>query len=213
MKHHIIERNDFLSDDIQEYFNTYYLGYQNPGNPDFLNELKNTFNKKSRIELEKFMEPIHDRFVEDIPQIIQKHQFKECVLVGVPRAKKHKTYTENQLLFIESIKNSISAIDEKVPSCNVLDGSEWIKRMSNTKTTHLPDEVKDYNNDGDSPYPGITKNTCECNPSLKGKDIILIDDIYTKTVNVDEDCIQALLDWGAKSVVFYSIARTKYKGF
>ena len=210
MEHHIIERNKFLSDDIQAYFNTYYVGYKILGNPDFLNELKNTYDNKSRIKLEESMKLVHDRLVEDIPQIIQKHQFKECVLVGVPRAKAKKTYTENQLLFIEAIKNSISAIDEKVPSCNLLDGSEWIERMSNTKTTHLH---KEKDNDGDLPYPGITKNTCVCNPSPKGKDIILIDDIYTKTVNVDEDCIQALLDWGAKSVVFYSIARTKYKGF
>lgn len=209
MEHHIIKRNAFLSDDIQAYFNTYYLGYEKPGNPDFLNELKNTYNNKSRIVLEKSMEPVHDRFVEDIPQIIQKHQFKECVLVGVPRAKKHRTYSENQLLFNRAIKNSIPAIDEKVPSCNLLDGSEWIERMSNTKTTHLRKESEYFDNDGDLPYPGITKDTCEYNTALKGKHIILIDDIYTKNVNVDEDCIQALLDWGAESVVFYSIAYTR----
>ncbi|WP_211296601.1 hypothetical protein [Neisseria iguanae] len=38
-----------------------------------------------------------------------------------------------------------------------------------------------------------------------------IDDIYTKTINVDEDCIQALLDCGAEKVILYTIARTKHK--
>jgi len=33
----------------------------------------------------------------------------------------------------------------------------------------------------------------------------LVDDLYTKGVNIDEDAIQALLDKGAKNVVFYSV--------
>ena len=44
-----------------------------------------------------------------------------------------------------------------------------------------------------------------------GKDILLIDDIYTKTVNIDEDAIQALLDNGARSVFFYAIGKTVSK--
>ena len=39
---------------------------------------------------------------------------------------------------------------------------------------------------------------------INSKNILLIDDIYTKFVNIDEDAIQALLDKGAKSVHFYS---------
>jgi predicted amidophosphoribosyltransferase len=46
---------------------------------------------------------------------------------------------------------------------------------------------------------------------LIGKDILLIDDIYTKTVNIDEDAIQALLSKGAKSVSFYAIGFTVSK--
>lgn len=37
----------------------------------------------------------------------------------------------------------------------------------------------------------------------------MIDDIYTETVNIDEDAIQALLDNGAQAVVFYAVAKTK----
>ena len=42
---------------------------------------------------------------------------------------------------------------------------------------------------------------------IKGKNILLIDDLYTKSININEDMIQALLDNGAKSVIFYSIGK------
>ncbi len=49
------------------------------------------------------------------------------------------------------------------------------------------------------PYKGITKDTCEINKSLIfGKDIVLVDDIYTEGVFVAEDCIQTLFDFGVK---------------
>ena len=37
---------------------------------------------------------------------------------------------------------------------------------------------------------------------------ILIDDLYTASVNIDEDAIQALFDNGARSVIFYSLGKT-----
>ena len=209
MEHHIIRRNNFLSTDIQAYFNTYYVGYQKPGNPDFLNVLKNTFNDTSLIELERAMNSVYERFVEDIPQVIQENHFNECVLVGVPRSKEHLMYSNNQLLFNETIKNSCNEISKKVTLCSLLDGSKGIIRVKNTKTTHIRKEISGFNNDGDLPYPGITNDTCCFSEWLKGKNIILIDDIYTPTVNIDEDCIQALLDFGAKRVVFYSIGYTR----
>ena len=43
--------------------------------------------------------------------------------------------------------------------------------------------------------------------------ILLIDDIYTKTVNVDEDCIQALYDAGAARVIFYAVAYTNRNAY
>jgi phosphoribosylpyrophosphate synthetase len=63
-------------------------------------------------------------------------------------------------------------------------------------------------NDGEKPYPGITKDTCKISDNVRGKDILLIDDLYTKTVNIDEDAIQALLNKGAKSIVFYAVGKT-----
>jgi len=45
---------------------------------------------------------------------------------------------------------------------------------------------------------------------VKGKVVILVDDIYTPKVNVDEDCAQALLDAGAKRVILYVIGYTQH---
>lgn len=64
-----------------------------------------------------------------------------------------------------------------------------------------------YGGNGDLPYPGITKNTCRIS-NVMGKEILLIDDLYTEGVNIDEDAIQALLENGAQSVIFYSLGKT-----
>ncbi|MCF6205161.1 MAG: hypothetical protein L3J59_16105 [Methylococcaceae bacterium] len=58
------------------------------------------------------------------------------------------------------------------------------------------------------PYKGITNDTCHISDNVRGRTIILIDDIYTGGVNIDEDAIQALLDKGARSVYFYAIGKT-----
>lgn len=43
MERFTIQKNDFLSHDCTGYFHLYYVGYGQPGNPDYLNTLKNTF--------------------------------------------------------------------------------------------------------------------------------------------------------------------------
>ena len=58
------------------------------------------------------------------------------------------------------------------------------------------------------PYPGITEKTCDVK-NVNRKDILLIDDLYTEGVNIDEDAIQTLLDNGATNVFFYSLGKTK----
>jgi predicted amidophosphoribosyltransferase len=43
---------------------------------------------------------------------------------------------------------------------------------------------------------------------VRGEHIILVDDIYTPGVNIDEDAIQALYNCGAAHVTFYAVAKT-----
>lgn len=99
------------------------------------------------------------------------------------------------------------AVSSAVNKLGLKNATEAIKRVKDTKTTH---NWRLENNTGNLPYVGITKDTCSVDiNSIKGKNIILIDDIYTEGVNVAEDCIKFLFDLGAKNVILYTIAKTR----
>ena len=131
----------------------------------------------------------------DLPEIhrIINRPLTVCV---VPRAKAN--YGQKQLQFKETIGIISSKLD------GFLDGTNYIIRHTDTKTTHRGE----HGGNGKMPYPNITKDTCTISDAVRDKDILLIDDLYTKTRNIDEDAIQALLDKGARSVVFYSVGKT-----
>lgn len=197
-----IERNNFLNTRIRGYFHQFYTGYRQPENPDFLNTLKNTFNTTPLQELISAQEKVRSILLEDIPDIIQEHNFDECLCISVPRAKSLQAYTNNQLMFKEAVKTVAENIE------NAIDGTDCIIRKTDTCTTHLRNSID--NNHGPLPYLGIIQDTCFINRTkIQGKNIILIDDIYTRTVNIDEDCIQALLNNGAREVIFYAIGFTR----
>jgi DNA processing protein len=121
--------------------------------------------------------------------------------VVVPRAKAETYYRPNQLLFREAVSHATNRLGK-----HYINGSHFIERRINTKTTHL----RYGGGDGSMPYPGITNETCYISNNVISKDILLIDDLYTKTINTDEDVIQSLLDKGARSVTFYSIGKTEH---
>lgn len=158
--------------------------------------LKNQFNEKSRNVLQKAIDNLQRILIGDLPKIMVESNKVICV---IPRAKVESNYQYNQLLF----KKVVSSIAKDL---NYIDGTDYILRHTDTCTTHLA--RSGYGGNGDMPYPGITKATCTISNEVKGKDILLIDDLYTKNVGIDEDAIQALFDHGAKSVTFYSIGKT-----
>jgi len=210
MHHFTISSNDYLRKDIQAFYHTDYVGHKKTENPNYINILKNTYNKCSTSDLTKLnraAEDLRDVLVEDLPQILQLLSLKTLTLCVVPRAKAETTYTPNQLFF----KSTISEVVKQLNGFS--DGTNYIIRHTNTKTTHLPPNTPNYNNDGVSPYPRITVETCNISSDVKDRDILLIDDVYTKKVNIDEDAIQALLDKGAHSVTFYAVGRTKEKTY
>ena len=211
MEKFIIGKNDYLSRDVEGYFNCYYRGYKEPGNPDFINTLKNTFNNIPLSELISAKNNAVMRIRTDLQTLINQNRFTPCTIVCIPRAKELRSYTSNQLFFIQAVSEAARMVS------GAADGTTCIQRHSNTKTTHLKRETgrttaygKENRNNGPSPYPGITKDTCYINQSLiRGKNVILVDDIYTKSCNVDEDCLEALYNLGANKVIFYSIAYTQ----
>ena len=101
-------------------------------------------------------------------------------------------------------KKTVSSAVNKLGLNNA---TEAIKRVKNTKTTHT---WKLKNNKGNLSYVGITKDTCSVDAnSIKGKNIILVDDIYAEGINVAEDCIKFLFNSDAKNVILYTIAKTR----
>ena len=197
----VLDNNEFLKNKTIGVYDLYYTGYKNPDNPNYLNVLKNTYNDKPDDELSSALNLLYFTLKNDIKEITSKIN-DEFTLCCVPRAKAEEAYETKQLLF----KLVVSLVANELKINN---GTSYIKRYKNTKTTHFKNDIPNYINDGELPYPGITKDTCIISDEIKGKNIILIDDIYTKTVNVDEDVIQALYDNGAKSILFYAVAYTK----
>ncbi|MBM7562869.1 phosphoribosyltransferase [Fusibacter tunisiensis] len=198
----IISKNAYLSRDVIGYFHQYYVGFGNPGNPDFINTLKNTFNDTSINKLTSARDKVIEILMRDIPIVLEELNISHCLCICVPRAKSLYSYSNNQQMFKEAVKTAANNIHR------VTDGTDCITRIVNTKTTHIRKDV--IINDGDKPYPGITSATCQIdNERIRNQNVILIDDIYTRTINIDEDCIQALIDNGAREVVFYSIGYTR----
>lgn len=212
MMQFLILNNEFLKLNIIGYCNTDYLGYQQPNNPDFLNMFKNTFNDYDISILNEAYNIVSEILCKDILWIYrmlgQPKNFKVCV---VPRSKVN--LQETQLYFNKVVTDTIRKLEQDIigtlsPNSSTIIGTHYINRHTNTYTTHLGEKAPNYINDGPKPYPGITKNTCHISSEIKGKHILLIDDIYTKNVNIDEDAIQALLDNGATGVTFYAVAKT-----
>lgn len=200
----IIKRNNFLKRDTIGYYHQYYTGFKQPENPDFLNTLKNTYNKIPRKDLIEARDKVIEILENNLPQIINAENMSNCIFICVPRAKSLEFYSNSQLMFKEAVKIAANNIPMAI------DGTDYIIRKIDTYTTHLPPDTSNYNNNGDKPYPGITVATCEINKArIMNRNIILIDDIYTRNVNIDEDCIQALFDNGANEVIFYSIGYTR----
>jgi predicted amidophosphoribosyltransferase len=200
VKEFTIKQNDYLNKDIQGYYNCDYVGYQKKGNPDFINHLKNMSKRYNELNLVNDFISVCDISGNDLQEIVDKEHLSDFIVCVVPRSKSERKYSQSQLLF----KKAISSTIDKLGYSN---GTSAIKRVKDTKTTH---DWRLENNSGENPYIGITRDTCEINQeAISDKNIILVDDVYTDGVNVAEDCIQTLLDLGAKSVILYIVAKTR----
>lgn len=200
-----IERNSYLKQDIQGFYHTHFGGINLPNNPNFLYKLKNDPHHNWTTEhLKTAITEFANILIDDLPKIQSHLGISSLTVCVVPRSKADKNYSQNQLLFKATVKHIVNKL-------GLIDGTDYIIRHTNTKTTHLKKPMEGFNNDGDLPYIGITNVTCNISDSVNGKDVLLVDDIYTKTVNIDEDAIQALLNKGAKSVAFYAIGNTILK--
>lgn len=200
-----MEPNQFLKQSVQGFYRCNFYGHTHPDNPNFLYKLKNDpHHNWSAFHLQGAVEEFKQCLVRDLTGILLFAPSNKLTLCTVPRAKAEQVYKPNQLLF------KAAASEVANTQYGYEDGTEFIVRHTNTMTTHLRKKI-DVVNDGSMPYPGISKDTCYFSSEIAGRDILLVDDIYTKTVNIDEDMTQALFDQGAKSVTFYAIGFTVKK--
>jgi len=203
MNKFIMEANQFLNRNVPSYFHADFHGAGQPGNPDFLYKLKNDpHHKWSQQHIRYAINDLNAVLGIDFPEIIKQVEASTLTVCVVPRAKAEASYRPDQLLF----KATVGAYARSTPG--FADGSDFIIRHTNTRTTHLRNPVDGFENDGRMPYRGIASDTCNFSAHIRGRDILLVDDIYTKTVNIAEDMVQALFDNGARSVVFYAIGNT-----
>ena len=202
----VIEANQYLDRDVQGFFHSDFHGPSHPSNPNFLYKFKNDpHHNWSQQQLQYAISDLDRVLQTDFPQILHQVTRSSLTVCVVPRAKADDFYVRDQLLF----KTTVGARSRSMPGFQ--DGSDFISRHTNTRTTHLKRNIEGFENDGPKPYPGIANDTCHFKPQIKGLDILLVDDIYTRTVNIDEDMAQALFDNGARSVVFYAIGKTVRK--
>jgi phosphoribosylpyrophosphate synthetase len=199
MKNFTINTNPYLDYDIEAY---YFGTHENWRSTEvgFLNTLKNddgTFTNAKRefgFTLDEAKNKVKEILNRDLTEINKNYNQKLTVCI-VPRSKPSAMYNDNQLKFSEAIKEFVNEHTE------FYDGTNYIQRIIETPVTHL---TRDYN----SVTVGVTKETCSISSEVNGKDIILIDDIYTESINIIEDAIQALFDNGAKSVILYTLGKT-----
>jgi len=198
-----MEKNDFLHSDIDGFFHTDFYGANHPNNPNFLYKLKNDpHHNWTTHDLASAASDFRRVILSDLPQILRQVAPSILTVCIVPRAKAEAVYRPDQLLFKSTLKDSVRSLP------GFQDGVNFIVRHTNTRTTHLRKPVQDFENDGRMPYAGIAIDTCDFSHQISGRDILLVDDVYTKTVNIDEDMVQALFKNGAKSVVFYAVGKT-----
>lgn len=200
MQEFMVEANDYLKMPVRGFYSTDYVGFYEPGNPSYLNTLKNQFASYDATKLKSAILDLGKVLLNDLPKVFKALDSESLMVCVMPRSKINSDYVDAQLLFAESIRAMIAKLG------GIKMDPECIVRHTSTRTTHIRKP-----NGGANPYPGITLDTCHISDDVRGKDILLIDDIYTKTVNVNEDAIQALLDKGAKSVSLYVVAKTKKK--
>jgi phosphoribosylpyrophosphate synthetase len=195
-----IAQNIFLNKTTKGFYRTDYNKTKHSIITESLLILKNDFGDRPQYKLDEAVQPIAAVLKADIASIKQKLGVSRLTVCAVPRSKAH--IAASKLQFKAAIRKAV----HDCAGCE--DGLDFITRITNTATTHVPGYVTKYYNDGKTPYKGITTDTCKISAEVAGKDILLIDDIYTESVNIDEDAIQALLDNDAKSVTFYAIAKT-----
>ena len=105
MNQFIIYANEYLRQNIQGYYHENYTRYGNPGNPDYLNDLKNTFGDFSKEKLNSAINQLLTVLKTDLSKFD-----KDLTVCVIPRSKAENTYIHNQLLFKKVVQHLINEL-------------------------------------------------------------------------------------------------------
>ena len=82
-----IVANKYLQENIRFFYHTDYVGYQNTGNPDYINTFKNTYGSYSNIKLNSSVRELENVLSEDLPQIFQLLQLNSLTVLCSSKSK------------------------------------------------------------------------------------------------------------------------------
>lgn len=199
---HDLPADGILFTPVVAYFHDFYTKWCDLENPvRFLFTLKNDDGTRPHNQISEAMYLLHDILEEDFKLLSALHPEKTFTVCGVPRSKAEGNYRKDQMGLKRTIRHAALV-------AGLRDGLEYLVRTTDTFTTHRKRCVEGGGM-GELPRKGLVHDTCCLSPEIAGKDIILVDDIYTRTVGIDEDAIQAVFDCGARSVTFYAVGYTK----
>ena len=191
---------------VQSYFHDWYYTMRDPRNTmHFITNLKNDIPPyHSSAVLSQSEQLLTQVLRSDFEEIVSQHG--PLTVCGVPRSKRESSYWPSQM----GLKRTIRAVAWNTP--NLCDGMDFIIRHTDTVCTHRA--RSGHGGAGELPRPGLIRDTCWLSLCISGKRILLVDDIYTPGVGIDEDAIATLLDCGATHVVFYAVGYTaRHRGF
>lgn len=188
---------------VDGFFHDEYYGMSSPNNRiRFVNVLKNDYQNASPDEIRFAEEILADAIRHDLARITR--HYGPMTLVGVPRSKREASYPQSKM----GLKRALRLAASENPQLS--DGLDFIVRQRDTLCTHQG--YWGRGGYGEGPRPGLIEDTCVLSPRIEGRDILLVDDIYTPGCGIDEDAICAVLNAGARSVVFFAIGYTVSRG-
>ena len=203
MLHGKIGNDVFLDRDVDLYFHAHYYGFSSTENSiKYINYLKNdrrTFDDRIATSEDKAAMVL----AVDLSELV--NLYGPLTVCGIPRSKREDVYPSEKMGLKRAIRKAIAM------NPLLSDGMDYIVRHTNTLCTHR--SYWGYGGDGEGPRPGLIRDTCHLSSEIAGKNIVLVDDIYTADVGIDEDGVQALLDAGARSVIMYTFGCTASRGY
>lgn len=189
--------------EVHGYFHDEYYGMSSPDNRiRFVNVLKNDLQQFSQEQILDSEKRLAAAIHADLAWITRT--YGALTLVGVPRSKSEESYPWAKMGLKRALRRAVSE------NALLSDGLDFIVRHTDTLCTHR--SYWGYGGLGEGPRPGLLTDTCRLASGLVGCDVLLVDDIYTPNCGIDEDAMAAVLNAGARSVVFYAVGFTVSRG-